>query len=88
MITPAELVRTAIVTGVTALVGLFLFLGSIHGGGAPFFAGMVVMPPLFLLYKGWLSLDSFALSLAVVLALHYVLWLLLVVAYSRIRGHR
>ena len=85
MIRTADILRAAIIAGATAIVGLFLFMGSTHAGGIPFFAGMVAIPPLFLIYKDWLSFDSLLIAVAVTLVLHFILWLLIVVVFSRLR---
>ena len=69
---------------ITAFIGLFLFFGSIHSGGSAFYVSMYFMPSLYLLYLSIIPLNSMLFSLFLVLALHYILWLLIVISINEI----
>ncbi len=77
------LLKTLILFIPTTLIGIFLFVTSIHSGGT---SCLYFMPPLYLFYKQILpTMDNMVLILSLLsLFLQYVLCLFLTYVFSKL----
>lgn len=84
-----DLMLSAIILSVsTSFVGLILFLGSMHSGGTSFYVGMFLMPPLYLFNTSLALFGNFTLDIMLVLFLQYILCLLLVYLFNKLKNIR
>jgi hypothetical protein len=70
----------------TLLVGLALFLGSLHSGGISIYLSGVFVPPLFLYIYGVFQTGSFLMWLVEVIVMQYGYCLIAVCAFNVLGG--
>lgn len=80
----ATILQALVLSAITGLIGLVLFFGSVHAGGASFFAGMFFMPFLYLDYKGLVPIDSLLITIILGLVAQFIICYFIVTLTKRI----
>ncbi len=68
------------------VIGLAIYVGSIHSGGTSLYVAAALVPPLYLDIKGFLRIDNFAVWLLVVAGLQLVFCGVVVSAIAAVRS--
>ena len=86
MLTKNTPINALIITLITGVIGLTLFFGSVHGGGTPFYLGMVFLPPLYLLYADLVPFNNLLVIITIALFIQYIFWMVILYGIKKVLG--